>query len=162
MGRAHLTLVTPAIELSLDTQGLLILQLGERRYCDVAPVRAFPFSEPERFIALKDAQGRELVLLEDLEMLSPRSRQALIETLFKREFSPIIRRIIHVPAQAEPSEWQVETDRGETRFVLKSEHDIRRIGAFAMLITDSHGIRYRVPDVRRLDRASRQVLQGFS
>ena len=52
-----------------------------------------------------------------------------------------------------PSTWSVRTDRGDAQLVLKGEEDIRRPPASALLITDSHGVGYRIADARALDKA---------
>jgi hypothetical protein len=45
--------------------------------------------------------------------------------------------------------------------VLKGEEDIRRLRDGGLIITDSHGVTYRVHDIRALDRASRKLLDRF-
>jgi hypothetical protein len=55
----------------------------------------------------------------------------------------------------------VETDRGETRFVLKGEEDIRRISHSTLLIADNHGIEFLIRDIQALDKASRKFLDRF-
>ena len=60
-----------------------------------------------------------------------------------------------------PSTWIVSTDRGATSFVLKGEEDIRRLRGNGLLITDNHGLTYRVIDMRGLDRMSRRLLDRF-
>ena len=42
----------------------------------------------------------------------------------------------------------METDRGETTFLLDSEDDVRRLGDYKALFIDTHGIRYLIPDTR--------------
>ena len=79
----------------------------------------------------------------------------------RREFVPIIERIASVSADVDPSQWCVETDRGETTFLLDSEDDVRRLGAYKALFIDTHGIRYLIPDTRALDYASRRILERY-
>ena len=55
----------------------------------------------------------------------------------------------------------METDRGDTSFVLKGEDDIRRLGRNALLIVGGQGVQYSVPDMSALDRASRRLLERF-
>ncbi|EFK97445.1 protein containing Region of unknown function DUF1854, partial [sediment metagenome] len=43
----------------------------------------------------------------------------------------------------------------------KGEEDIRRLSGQALLVTDSHGIGYRIPDARALDKRSRRLLERF-
>jgi hypothetical protein len=61
----------------------------------------------------------------------------------------------------EPSEWEVETDRGPTRFILNNEDDVRRLDDQRALVIDASGIRYLIPDLRSLDAASRRVLERY-
>jgi hypothetical protein len=55
----------------------------------------------------------------------------------------------------------VETDRGPTRFVLKSEDDVRRIGDHQIVIVDAHGTRYHIPDINAVDAKSRRIVEWY-
>jgi hypothetical protein len=66
-----------------------------------------------------------------------------------------------VSTGTDPSEWHVTTDRGATRFLVKSEEDIRRLGTARVLIIDDHGVRYSIPDIAHLDAASRRLLERY-
>lgn len=145
-----------------DAWGRLILIDAEGgQHVGVEVVRAFPLSDPCHGIAFCDAQGRELLWLADLDALpAPLARQ-IEEELAKREFVPIIRRIVRVSAPVEPSEWEVETDRGRTAFVLNSEDDVHELDEHRALITDSHSIRYLIPNIEQLDANSRRLLERY-
>ena len=127
----------------------------------VAPVRAFPIAAPDSGLALVDRDGRELAWIESLSTLPEGTRQLIEEELASREFLPEIRRIRHVSSFATPSTWQVDTDRGDTEFVLKGEEDIRRLGAYSLLIADSHGIHFLIRDMFGIDKGSRKILDRF-
>ena len=59
-----------------------------------------------------------------------------------------------------PCTWKVETDRGDTEFVLKGDEDIRRIGtAGSLLVADSHGIQFLIKDHLALDARSRRIVE---
>ena len=77
-----------------------------------------------------------------------------------REFVPVILRV-NSATREEPSRWQVETDRGPTSFQVNSEGDVRRIEPAHASVVDSHGIRYWIPDIRRLDSRRRRQLLEF-
>lgn len=127
----------------------------------VVPVRAFPIAAPEQGIALVDPHGHELAWIERLSDL-PDELRALVEgELASREFMPEIRRIVSVGSFATPSTWRVETNHGETSFVLKGEEDIRRLASPALLIADSHGIHFLIRDRFALDTHSRKILDRF-
>ena len=89
------------------------------------------------------------------------TRHLVEEELASREFVPEIRRLRHVSTFALPSTWDVETDRGEARLILKSEEDIRRLGPATLLIGDSHGVQYLIRDLASLDKTSRRLLDRF-
>jgi hypothetical protein len=127
----------------------------------VIPIRAFPISDPEHWVSLCDGEGREIECIPDLSALTKEVRDLLTQALGWREFVPVIRRVVKVSSHLEPAEWEVETDRGSTRFVLKSEDDVRRLGPFSAMIQDAQGIRYRVPDTRLLDAFSRRAVDRY-
>ncbi len=73
----------------------------------------------------------------------------------------MVRRLLGVSSFSTPSTWSVDTDRGATRFVLKGEEDIRRIGRARLLIADAQGLQFLVPDLTALDRHSKRLLERF-
>lgn len=151
-----------AFGLSHDPWGRLVLIDDEgHRHVGVEPVRAFPISDPGHFLSLCDAHGREILCVDSLADLPPATRQTLEDELALREFVPVIKRIVRVSGEISPTDWDVETDRGATRFTLDSEDDVRRISAHRVLITDSQKLRYQVPDTRSLDAPSRRILERY-
>ena len=127
----------------------------------VVPARAFPIAAPAEGIALVGADGHELAWIDRLGDLPDATRTLIEEELASREFVPEIRRLRQVSTFAIPSTWDVETDRGEARFILRGEEDIRRLGAGTLLIGDSHGVQYLIRDLSSLDKTSRRLLDRF-
>ena len=151
-----------AFGLSHDSWGRLVLiDSSGRRHSGVEPVRAFPIADPLHWISICDAEGRELVLVEDLAKIPQPVRQVLEDELARREFVPHVRRIVKVSTDVEPSEWDVETDRGPTRFLLNSSDDVRRLSPTSALLIDVHGTRYLIEDTGLLDAHSRRVLELY-
>jgi hypothetical protein len=140
---------------------LVFTGVGGEREEDVEVVRAFPVSAPGEGAAVVNREGRELAWIPRLDALPGELRGVVEEALAGREFMPEIRRVRGVSGYAVPCIWQVETDRGETSFTLKAEEDIRRMAAPCLMITDSRGIQFLVRDPRRLDTASRRILERF-
>ena len=127
----------------------------------VVPVRAFPIAAPGEGIALVGPDGHEAAWIDRLDALPAALRQLVEEELGRREFMPEIRRLRAVSSFATPSTWTVDTDRGETQFVLWGEEFIRRLGKAGLLIEDSHGIHFLVRDINALDKQSRRLLDRF-
>jgi hypothetical protein len=141
---------------------LVMIDAEGARHVGVVPLRMFPFSDRERWISLVGQDNKEVLLIEDLTVL-PNHVQALIEEeLSQREFLPVVKRVVHVTSDLEPCEWQVLTDRGPITFVLKTEDDVRILGPGKSLIVDAQGMRYLVPDYRKMDSYSRRVMEEYA
>ena len=154
--------LSPKFDLEHDARGQLVL-VDEHgtRHVGVEPVRSFPTSDPDHWVSICDAAGREIVTVRDLAELTPRVRGILEADLARREFVPLITRILSMPADAEPTEWSVETDRGVTRLLLNSGDDVRRLGPHRASIIDAQGIHYQISDLRQLDAFSRRVMERY-
>jgi hypothetical protein len=151
-----------AFTLELDSRGHLVLIDAEgARYTDAAPVRAFPLSDPLHAISICDQNGREIVYIDSLDDLEPATRAIVEGALAQREFVPVILKILATPPRTEPALWQVETDRGVTSFEVESEDSIYRRDPRQVSIVDVRGIRYLIPDTRKLDKQSQRVLERF-
>lgn len=150
------------IELSRDAFGRLVWidALGES-HVGVQPVRAFPLSAADDGLSLVGADGRELLWIDRLDQLPEAAAHLLREELATRDFAPRVQQLRSVSSFGVPSTWEVVTDRGETRFVLKAEEDIRRLADGALLISSAQGVQYRIEDPRSLDRSSRKLLERF-
>jgi uncharacterized protein DUF1854 len=154
--------VLVGIDLHRDAWGRLVLiDAHGHRHVGVEPIRAFPLTDPAHWISICDSSGQELVCVEDPALLSAGVRQMLEEELAQREFVPVIQRVVRMKSEAAPYDWEVETDRGPTRFVLNSDDDVRRLGPHSALMIDAQGIHYLVSDIRSLDAASRRILERY-
>jgi len=148
--------------LTRDAHGRLCLTLDDGTvHTGVVPVRAFPISAPDDGLSLVSADGHELLWINRLAPCPPEAQALLREELTVREFAPTVRRITAVSTFSTPSTWSVDTDRGPTTFVLKSEDDIRRLGGGRLLIASGQGMQFSVPQVADLDRGSRKLLERF-
>jgi Domain of unknown function (DUF1854) len=151
-----------SLQLHRDPSGGLVLVAADgTRHVGVEPVRAFPLSDPERFISLVDGQGHELATIDDLAHLPPAARELILRELTDREFLPRIERVLSVIDTKEPKIWDVITDRGPVQFLLGDSDDIRRLGPQRAILLDVHGGRYYIPDSQQLDPRSQQILARY-
>ncbi|MFO0922671.1 MAG: DUF1854 domain-containing protein [Pirellulales bacterium] len=130
-------------------------------HAKVTAIPLFPVSEPDHWISIVSHTGEELMLIEKLEDLPIELRTIIKEELSFRELIPRIQKVLSVSGTTEPCEWIVETDRGQTKFVLNSEEDIRRLSVHTVQIVDATGVRFRVDDMRNLDRRSQQYIEWY-
>ena len=143
--------------------GKLVLTNAQgERFIGVLPVRAFPILAPEEGISLLSTEGHEVAWVDRLSDLAAGYQSLIEEELARREFMPVLVRIVDVSSFSTPCTWTVETDRGRTEFVLRGDEDIRRIGTGrSLLVADAHGIHYLVPDQKALDAQSKRILDRF-
>jgi hypothetical protein len=150
------------LQLTRNQAGRLVLTLADGAVHEgVLPVRAFPVHAPNDYVALVGTEGKELVWIDRLDDLTEDVRTLILEEIASREVMPTILSITNVSTYSTPSTWDVTTDRGATRFVLKGEEDIRRLVGAALIITDSHGMRFYLADMMTLDKNSRRILDRF-
>ncbi|MBB4845888.1 hypothetical protein HNP55_004442 [Paucibacter oligotrophus] len=154
--------ITAYQKLQRNAFGRLVLTDTEGQVHEgVVPVRAHPISAPDEGVSLVGQDGHELLWVDRLSALPAAERELLQAELASRDFMPSIQRIRKVSTFSTPSQWTVETDRGETQFILRTEEDIRRLGEGRLLIASSHGLQMLVPDRFALDKGSKKLLERF-
>jgi hypothetical protein len=147
--------------LTRNSAGRLELSLYGEVFRNVTPVRAFPVTAPNEGVALMSKDGKELLWIARIADCEPEFAALVSEELAQRDFMPVISEITSVSSFITPCTWTVATDRGVTQFILRGEEGIRKLGAGALLITDSYGLQYLVQDYRKFDRAGRKILDRF-
>lgn len=154
--------LTPAFSLSRDAAGQLQLTTGDgQQFASIRPIRVFPLSAPDGCVSLVDESGSELLFLSTLHDLPDALRELIEDELAGRAFRPLLQRIVDIASLNDPSHWQVETDRGPTEFAVESEDDVHVLGGGRVLVIDTAGMRYLIPDVLQLDANSRRLLERF-
>lgn len=155
-------MVSTTFELVRNPFGRLVLTnpAGEV-FEGVVPVRAFPIQSPQDGIGMVHTDGHEVAWIDRLADMPEPIQRLIQEELETREFMPEILSIASVTSFSTPCTWHVQTDRGETRFVLRGDEDIRRVGPTILLVTDSHGIQFLIRDPVQLDKSSRRILDRF-
>lgn len=146
-----------------DEKGWLRLTIeGDRSFLDLRVTRAFPMTSPESHIGLLDGRDHSIGMLKTLDGIDAESRKLLEEALEKRYFIPTITRIDRAKEEYGVVYFDVITDHGPRHFVAKGVRDgmdIRDEGQ--ILIADTDGNRYRIPDLQALDVRSRRRIEAF-
>jgi hypothetical protein len=157
-----MSIASQTISLRRDAWGRLVLvDEAGAEHVDVAPVRAFPHSDPFGGVAIVDDAGTEFAWIPRLDAAPSTLREQIEAAFAEIDFVPRITRIHRVLSATEPSQWDVETDRGRTQFIVKNDDDVRRLEARRAIVVDSNGIRYLIDDTRELDAYSRRMLERF-
>ncbi len=132
----------------------------QKTYPRVAVHRCFPHSDPDHFISIREPEtdGKEIGLIEDLDVLPMETQEMLREQMALRYFAPKILKVHHIREEYGYSYWDVLTDRGECRFTVRmGGTNVYAIGPNRYLVNDLDGNRYEIPDVYKL--SAREIKQ---
>lgn len=151
------TPIEPA-ELSLfyDPPGTLRLTVGtDRSYPQVRLFQAWPLSAPTRYLSLVDGKGEEIVMVEDLERLTPDSKIVAREELARRYLTARVLAVDEIRTEFGVTYWHVTTDKGPRDFVVQSMSEAAAwLSDSHVLITDVDGNRFEFPDLANYDHPS--------
>jgi hypothetical protein len=154
------THAAPDFDLAYDGQGRLVLKrLGADDAVDVRVRRSFPWSDPDRYISIRSSEGKELLLVEDLNVLDANRRQFIDRELSRVSFVPRITRIENVDVRFGHQEWSATTDRGPARFRVQEREDIRFLPDGRFRIKDADGNVYEMVRFDELDAHSQRQLE---
>jgi hypothetical protein len=149
-----------APELFIGPDSCLWLRRGDAKVA-VRAVRCFPWSQPGRLISLRDEQGIEHHLVEDLDELEPSSRQALVRALGPAGFVLEIEAVESIEEDYELRVWRTRTRHGLRTFQTALDTWPWPAPAGGHFVQDIAGDLYRLPPLAELDPASRQRLFAY-
>ena len=123
--------LTPKNAFFKESEGGLIsmtLKKGDKEefFERVVPVRAFPVSEPDSFISIREpdtkdvGKGAEIGLIENLNDFDENSVSLIKKELDKRYFTPIIQKIYSIKEQFGFLYFEVLTSAGKSSFVMNN------------------------------------------
>lgn len=141
------------LQFSKRGDALMLTVEGDRSYLKVRAVRAFPLSELTEFIGLLDAiSGKEIGMIRNLRDIEAGARQLIQHEIDKRYFVPKVTKIVQAKKEFGTIYWDVETDRGGRKFVMRGLRDsVHEIEPGRYLINDVEGNRLEVPQLEQLD-----------
>ncbi len=123
--------------------------------------RCFPWSEPGRFLSLRDDEEEEFALVRDVAELAPASRRVLEEALVAAGFVFEVTRVVAIEEEIEIRHWQVETRQGPRAFQTRLDDCPRLLPHGGLLVRDVAGDLYHLADPQALDRKIRALLWAF-
>jgi hypothetical protein len=149
-------------DLFTDDQGRLVLRRpGKDDVADVRLRRAFPWSKPGGYVSVRDAEGKELMLIDGLEQLDPGRRKIIDDWLESASFVPRIVSVEDVDVRFGYQQWKVRTDRGPAEFRVQEREDIRFLPDGRFRIKDADGTVYEMVSLSQLDEPSRRAVESL-
>jgi hypothetical protein len=128
------------------------------------PVRlrqCFPWSEPHRYLSLRDDEDQEVALVDDPAALAPESRTVLERALAEAGFVLEVVRVLSIEEEVEIRQWVVETRHGGRNFQTHLDDWPRALPLGGLLIRDVAGDLYLLAEPDKMDRRSRELLWAF-
>ena len=123
--------------------------------------QCFPWSEPHRFLSLRDEDDEEVALIEDPAPLAPESRHAIEQALAEAGFVLEVTRVLSVEEEVEIRQWKVETRHGPRSFQTHLDDWPRALPNGGLLIRDVAGDLYLLAAPGEMDKRSKELLWAF-
>ncbi len=105
------------------------------------------------------SNDQEYLIIEGVHVLDPLSRAIVEEELEKNYYLPKINEIVRTEVFQGNRYFEVNTDKGRCRFVIKNPFTSIRKMAKGVLIRDVAGNQYMIEDMGELDEKSRSELE---
>ncbi len=128
----------------------------------VSARRCFPWSEPVRFVSLRDKDDKEVALIRQAEHLDDASREVLEQALIEAAFVLHVVKIYEVEEEVEIRTWKVDTKQGARTFQTRLDDWPRELPGGGLLIRDVAGDLYHIADREALDDKSKKLLWAFA
>ena len=144
--------------------GFLSLETEEKKYARVKVLRLFPFTDPNRYISVRDHndKDREIGVIEDLAAMSEETQKLIREQLDLYYFTPVITKIFSIKDEYGYAYFHVMTDAGECKFAINmGANAVARLSDTRLLITDLDENRFEVRDVSKLTVKEQRRLDLF-
>ncbi len=153
--------------------GLISLELknknGETETFErIVPVRAFPITDPEAYISIREpdtregGKGAEIGMIAALSDFGKDTSELIIEELDRRYFTPIIEKIYNVKEKFGYLYFDVLTSSGKVSFVMNNpSSNIRMLEDKRFLIYDIDGNCFEIPEAEKMDKASFKKIEIY-
>lgn len=144
--------------------GFVSLEFEGKFYSRVTVYRAFPFTDPDSFISVRqpDEKAEEIGIIRSLNDLDKETTEIIREQLNIRYFTPEIKKIIDIKDEYGYAYFDVLTDRGACRFTIRMNSSaVIRLTETRILIVDIDGNRFEIPDITKLSATELKKLDLF-
>ena len=144
--------------------GFLSMKSDGKEYARVKVLRLFPFTDPERYISVRDHndKDREIGVIEELSAMSKETQDLIHEQLALYYFTPQITKIYSIKDEYGYAYFHVMTDAGECKFAINmGASAVVRLSETRLLITDLDENRFEIRDVTKLTQKEQRRLDLF-
>ncbi len=156
--------ITPENAVFEKTEGgFLSMKFDDKDYDRILAYRAFPFTEPDKFISIRDSEAGndEIGLISDLSDWPANLKDLIEEQLQLRYFVPEILRINNIKEEFGYAYWEVQTDKGDLKFTTSISNPIVRATPTRLFVNDLDKNRYEIKDLYGLSRKEKKMIDLF-
>lgn len=133
-----------------------------RKYENLEPRRLFPISGLDKYITLLDQEGIERAIIRDVRTLPPSEREIIEGCLREYYLIPKVTGINTCEEKYGVLSIDVETDRGHAVIEIRNIlHGLKLLYGSRVLLRDGNDNRYEIPDLQKLDKRSRMLIDSF-
>jgi len=134
--------------------------MPDEDYSRVSLYYIFPFSVENGYISVRNQEGKEIGIIKSMEDYSEATKELLLDELHRRYFTPIIQRIVSIKEEFGYYYWEVVTDAGQKKFILRREqHSIIGITEKRVILTDVDGSRFEISDCSKMEPKFVKILE---
>lgn len=162
---------------NITTSHILTLDLNGVHYPCVQLHRSFPFTNPDKYIAVRDDDDsdkdkvreigndkkKEVGMIRDLNEFDDVTRNILERYLELRYFAPVIKKLVSVKEEFGYRYWVVDTDKGRCKFTttLNRNSIINLSSSDRVMIYDVDGNRFQIIGFSKFDSKGRKQIEMF-
>lgn len=147
---------------SVNDNGFLVMTLDGENKGRVKLIRAYPYSVKDEYICVHDLDDNEIGIIRDLKELDSASKECAEKELEKRYYCPAVTSIKSIKERMGNFYFEVIIDGNEKDFTVS---DITQNMRFAtedtILIFDKDGNRYIIPEINKIERKSKRILEPY-
>ncbi len=171
--RQSIDLTTANAKFTRSEGGLISLELknenGEiENFERIVPIRAFPITDPDAFISIREpdtregGKGAEIGMIAKLADFGEETEKLILEELDRRYFTPTIEKIYNVKEKFGYLYFDVLTSSGKVSFVMNNpSSNIRVLEDKRSLIYDIDGNCFEIPEMEKMDKASFKKIEIY-
>ena len=150
------------VRFTRNAEGRVVMASGGETRVVGNVMSAFPLTSAGRMVSVRDQEGQELGLLDDVHGLDPDSREIVREELERSYFMPRVKDILDIKEELNVVTWEVVTNRGPRTFDVRHvRQNVRRMGPRRLVIKDVDGNRYEIRDWMNLPPLAQRLIQIY-
>ena len=144
--------------------GFASLKTKDNFYERVTLLRAFPLSDPDQYISVREADEhkKEIGVIKNINDLSKEDAEIVKEQLDLRYFTPKIKKVLSVKDKHGFSTLEVITDKGKCKFTFRTgSNSVVGLSECRFLFYDIDGSRYELEDIFALSKREQKKLDLY-